>query len=41
MTMGFTATPEQIHAVQPGQRVTFDFNSQGPKNTITRIEPQQ
>lgn len=40
MTMGFIATPEQIQAVQPGQRVTFDFNSQGPKNTITRIEPQ-
>jgi Cu(I)/Ag(I) efflux system protein CusF len=41
MTMGFTATPEQAQAVQPGQKVTFDFSSQGPKNTITRIEPAQ
>lgn len=41
MTMGFTATPEQIQAVQPGQKVTFDFNSKGSNNTITRIEPAQ
>lgn len=41
MTMGFKATPEQIQAVQPGQKVTFDFNSEGPSNTITRIEPAQ
>jgi Cu(I)/Ag(I) efflux system protein CusF len=41
MTMGFTATPEQIKAVQPGQKVTFDFSSQGSKNTITRIAPAQ
>jgi Cu(I)/Ag(I) efflux system protein CusF len=41
MTMGFTATPEQIKAVQAGQKVTFDFDSQGSNNTITRIEPAQ
>jgi Cu(I)/Ag(I) efflux system protein CusF len=41
MTMGFTATPEQSKAVQAGQKVTFDFNSQGSNNTITRIEPAQ
>lgn len=41
MTMGFKATPEQIQAVQPGQKVTFDFSSQGANNTITRIEPAQ
>lgn len=39
MTMGFKATPEQIQAVQAGQRVTFDFDSEGSNNTITRIEP--
>jgi Cu(I)/Ag(I) efflux system protein CusF len=41
MTMGFKATPEQVQAVQPGQKVTFDFDSQGANNTITRIEPAQ
>lgn len=41
MTMGFTATPEQIKAVQTGQKVEFEFLSQGAKNTITRITPAE
>lgn len=39
MTMGFSATPEQIDAVQAGQVVDFEFRSQGADNTITRITP--
>lgn len=41
MTMGFTATPEQINAVQAGQKVNFEFLSQGTNNTITSIAPAQ
>ena len=41
MTMGFTATPEQINAVQAGQKVNFEFVSQGANNTITSITPAQ
>ncbi|WP_036135316.1 copper-binding protein [Luteimonas mephitis] len=41
MTMGFSATHEQIQTVQPGQRVDFEFLSQGSKNTITSIAPAQ
>ena len=41
MTMGFSATPEQIQAVQPGQRVNFEFLSQGSKHTVTGITPAQ
>lgn len=41
MTMGFTATPDQIQAVQPGQKVNFDFRSAGANNTITNITPAQ
>lgn len=41
MTMGFTATPEQINAVQAGQKVNFEFLSQGANNTITSITPAQ
>lgn len=41
MKMGFTATPDQIDAVQAGQKVDFEFMSQGAKNTLTRIAPAQ
>lgn len=41
MTMGFTATAEQIEAVQAGQKVNFEFRSQGADNTITSITPAQ
>ena len=41
MTMGFSATPEQMTSVTPGQKVSFEFNSNGPANTLTRIEPAQ
>ncbi|MDX1555284.1 MAG: copper-binding protein [Xanthomonadales bacterium] len=41
MTMGFTATPEQVAAVQTGQEVNFEFLSQGADNTITSITPAQ
>jgi Cu(I)/Ag(I) efflux system protein CusF len=41
MTMGFTATPDQIQAVQPGQKVNFEFRSAGANNTITNITPAQ
>ncbi|QOX05636.1 copper-binding protein (plasmid) [Xanthomonas sp. WG16] len=37
MTMGFKATPEQIASVQVGQKVNFEFQSQGMEATITRI----
>lgn len=39
MTMGFTATPEQVNAVQSGQKVNFEFLSEGANNTITSITP--
>lgn len=39
MTMAFKATPEQVASVQPGQRVEFEFVSQGMDATIARIEP--
>lgn len=41
MTMGFSATPEQIQSVQSGQKVEFEFMSQGSTNTLTRITPAQ
>ena len=41
MTMGFEATPAQIQAVQPGQRVEFQFDSQGAKNTLLHIDPME
>lgn len=41
MTMGFTATPEQVQAVQAGQKVNFEFRSAGAANTITNITPAQ
>lgn len=41
MTMGFIATPEQIQAVQAGQKVNFEFRSAGANNTITNITPAQ
>lgn len=41
MTMGFTATPEHIAAVQAGQKVNFEFLSQGANNTITSITPEE
>ena len=39
MTMGFKATPEQIASVQAGQKVQFEFESQGMDATITQISP--
>ncbi|MGH8062274.1 MAG: copper-binding protein [Pseudoxanthomonas sp.] len=39
MTMGFKATPEQIASVQAGQKVQFEFESQGMDATITQITP--
>ena len=39
MTMGFKATPEQIASVQAGQKVQFEFESQGMDSTITQISP--
>lgn len=39
MTMGFKATPEQIASVQAGQKVQFEFQSQGMDATITQITP--
>ena len=39
MTMGFKATPEQVASVQVGQKVQFEFESQGMDGTITRIAP--
>jgi|LNAP01.1.fsa_nt_gb Cu(I)/Ag(I) efflux system protein CusF len=41
MTMGFTATPEQIASVKTGQKVNFEFQSQGMEAMITRISPDQ
>jgi len=39
MTMGFKATPEQVASVQVGQKVEFEFESQGMDGTITQITP--
>lgn len=39
MTMGFKATPEQVASVQVGQKVQFEFESQGMEGTITQITP--
>ena len=39
MTMGFNATPEQVASVQAGQKVQFEFESQGMDATITQIAP--
>jgi Cu(I)/Ag(I) efflux system protein CusF len=39
MTMGFKATPEQVASVQVGQKVQFEFESQGMDATITQITP--
>lgn len=41
MTMGFTATPDQIQAVEAGQKVSFEFRSAGATNTITSITPAE
>lgn len=41
MTMGFKATPEQAASVQAGQKVEFEFESQGMDGTITQITPQK
>ncbi|WP_394697339.1 copper-binding protein [Pseudoxanthomonas japonensis] len=41
MTMGFKAAPEQVASVQAGQKVQFEFTTQGMAATITRIEPAQ
>lgn len=41
MTMSFKATPEQIGSVQAGQKVEFEFESQGMDGTITRITPMK
>lgn len=38
MTMGFNATPEQRASVQAGQKVRFEFQSQGMEARIIRIE---
>ena len=37
MTMDFKATPEQIVSVQAGQKVQFEFESQGMDATITQL----
>lgn len=39
MTMAFKATPEQIASVQAGQKVRFEFQTQGVEATITQITP--
>lgn len=39
MTMGFKATPEQLASVKAGQKVQFEFESQGMDATITQIAP--
>ena len=39
MTMGFTATPEQVASVQVGQKVEFEFVAQGMDATLSRITP--
>ena len=39
MTMAFKATPDQVAAVQAGQKVEFEFESKGMEATITRISP--
>ena len=38
MTMAFKATPEQIASVQAGQKVQFEFNTEGMNATIVNIE---
>lgn len=40
MTMGFKATPEQVASVRAGQKVSFEFTSQGMDATITGIQSQ-
>ena len=39
MTMAFKATPSQLAAVHVGQKVDFEFVSNGMDGTITRIAP--
>lgn len=39
MTMGFKATPEHLASVKAGQKVEFEFESEGMAATITRISP--
>lgn len=39
MTMAFAATPEQIGSIKAGDKVRFEFESQGMQATIIRIEP--
>ncbi|MBA2237511.1 MAG: copper-binding protein [Lysobacter sp.] len=41
MTMGFTASPEQIQAVEAGQKITFEFRSADADNTIVSITPAE
>ncbi|MFP7721383.1 copper-binding protein [Lysobacter sp. A3-1-A15] len=41
MEMGFIATPEQVSSLRVGQKVDFEFLSQGPNNTITSITPAE
>lgn len=41
MTMAFKATPEQLAAAKPGQKVRFEFQNTGAEATITRIEPNE
>lgn len=40
MTMAFRATPEQIASVKAGQKVRFEFTSEGMDATITTISPE-
>jgi len=39
MTMAFKATPSQLAAVHVGQKVDFEFVSNGMDGTLTRIGP--
>jgi len=40
MTMGFKAKPDQLQKLKEGDKVQFDFSSQGMDSTVTRIEKQ-
>jgi Cu(I)/Ag(I) efflux system periplasmic protein CusF len=41
MTMAFKAAPEQIGSVQVGQKVQFEFTTEGMNATIVNIEVAQ
>ena len=41
MTMAFKATPEQLASVKVGQKVQFEFTSQGMDAAITSIGPAE